>query len=239
MAVPYGIFIYTGHSTVYRFSTCACLRSKLSWEMYGCCRCIELVIIFCAALLSTQRSGFEEPAIIRPEPDESKPKVIDVNKGETVSKSVPSVTLPRLLRSRAREVLDCSCLYCRNIFSRKTILPSRNQCDPDFSWTGPDRYYSLVSTNEHRPPHGWFPELTLSRSSTWSNFFSPNWGDPVRLGDHFVGPIQGLCAPEHFSVSLPPVHAAEFTGTTDERICALLNMSVIFCFSLFFCVVFS
>ena len=101
--------------------------------MYGC-RYIELVIISCAALLPTQRSGFEEPAIIRPEPDEWKPKVTDVIEGKPVSKPVPVVTLPRLLRSRAREIFDLFVFVLSQHFRPKDHFAfSRSQCDPDFS----------------------------------------------------------------------------------------------------------
>ena len=77
-------------------------------------------------------------------------------KAKSVSRPVSVVALLRLPRSCARGILGCSCSYCRHHFGRKTISPSRNQCDPDlffFNRIGP--ILRTVSTNEYRPPRGY------------------------------------------------------------------------------------
>ena len=59
--VPYEIGSTRVIKPIYRFSTCACLRPKLSSEMNGR-RYIERVIKSCAALLPMRRSSFGKRA---------------------------------------------------------------------------------------------------------------------------------------------------------------------------------
>ena len=68
-----------------------------------------------------------------------------------------------------------------------------------------------------------------SRSTIRSNFFSPNWGEPLRRGDHFWVRSR---VDVHLNFAALACHLSmpEFTWATDERICVLaLGM----CFFLF------
>ena len=123
-------------------------------------------------------------------------------KAKSVSKSVPVVTLPRLLSSYAREILGYSCLYCRHHFRPKTISPSKNKCDPDFSLnrTGPDRYYALrLRTNIDR--------LVIIKKHNSIQLFFSELGGTCTTRRSFLGPIQGGYALELCSTSLSPTDA--------------------------------